>query len=142
MTDRAEFNVRMQSLIDEIHAAPTATGIASVLLPGEREFQNARNAAQHGINVRRLSEARYREVRAKAAKKRKSSAFVPVKVRAPALSKLAPAQHHSETLRTSSGLTIQARLANGVVLNWTSEPTNASAQANLLHTLAGLPCFD
>ena len=99
-------------------------------------------AAQHSINVRRLYEARYREVRAKAAKKRKSSAFVPVKVRAPALSKLAPAQHHSETLRTSSGLTIQARLANGVVLNWTSEPTNASAQANLLHTLAGLPCFD
>jgi hypothetical protein len=37
---------------------------------------------------------------------------------------------------------MQARLANGVVLSWSSEPANASAQANLLHTLAGLPCFD
>lgn len=51
MTDRAEFNVRMQSLIDEIHAAPTADGIASVLLPGEREFRNAQDAALHGINL-------------------------------------------------------------------------------------------
>ena len=51
MTDRAEFNVRMQSLINEIHAAPTADGIASVLLPGEREFRNAQDAALHGINL-------------------------------------------------------------------------------------------
>jgi len=99
-------------------------------------------AAQHGINVRRLYEARYRDARAKAAKARKSSAFVAVKVRPAALSKLAPAPHHEETLRTSNGLIIQARLANGVVLSWASEPTNASAQTNLLHTLAGLPCFD
>ena len=99
-------------------------------------------AAQHGINVRRLYEARYRDARAKVAKARKSSAFVPVKVRPSALSKLAPAPQHNEVLRTSNGLTIQARLANGVVVSWTSESTNASAQANLLHTLAGLPCFD
>ncbi|MEZ6032597.1 MAG: Ldh family oxidoreductase [Planctomycetaceae bacterium] len=51
MTDRDQFNGRMQKLIDEIHAAPTAAGIASVLLPGEREFHNARNAAQHGIDL-------------------------------------------------------------------------------------------
>ena len=51
MTDRAEFNVRMQSLIDEIHAAPTADGIASVLLPGEREFRNAQDAALNGIDL-------------------------------------------------------------------------------------------
>lgn len=49
MTDRAAFNARMQSLVDEIHAAPTAEGVASVLLPGEREFQAARDAVQHGI---------------------------------------------------------------------------------------------
>ena len=98
-------------------------------------------AAQYGINVRRLYESRYRDARAKAAKARKSSAFVPVKVRPSALSNLVPAPQRDDTLRTSSGLTIQARLANGVVLSWSSEPTNASAQANLLHTLAGLPCF-
>jgi hypothetical protein len=99
-------------------------------------------AAQHGINVRRLYESRYREARAKAARARKSSAFVPVKVRPAALSKLAPAPQHDETLRTTNRLLIQARLANGVVLSWSSGPANTSAQANLLHTLAGLPCFD
>jgi ureidoglycolate dehydrogenase (NAD+) len=49
MTDRAVYNTRMKSLIDEIHSAPTAEGIASVLLPGEREFQTANVAAQNGI---------------------------------------------------------------------------------------------
>ena len=97
-------------------------------------------AAQHGINVRRLYEARYREVRAKAAKARKSSAFVPVKVRPAELMKVPPAQHHGGV--TGRSLEMQARPANGVVVSWTSEPSNASAQANLLHTLAGLPCFD
>jgi hypothetical protein len=67
---------------------------------------------------------------------------VPVNVLPAALSKLAPAPQHDETLRTTNRPLIQARLANGVVLSWSSEPANASAQANLLHTLAGLPCFD
>ena len=49
MTDRVVFNNRMKSLIDEIHAAPTANGIASVLIPGEREFQSARDASLNGI---------------------------------------------------------------------------------------------
>ena len=39
----------MKSLIDEIHAAPTAEGIASVLIPGEREFQTAKDAVHNGI---------------------------------------------------------------------------------------------
>lgn len=96
-------------------------------------------AAQHGINVRRLYEARHRDARAKAAKVRKSSAFVAVKVQSAALvtESAAPRQPPS-----SCALAVQARLSNGVVLSWTSEPANASAQANLLHTLAGLPCFD
>lgn len=49
MTDRAAFNSRMKALIDEIHAAPTAEGVKSVLVPGEREFANARDAALNGI---------------------------------------------------------------------------------------------
>ena len=49
MTDRVAFNSRMKSLIDEVHQAPTSDGIPSVLLPGEREFQMARDAAQRGI---------------------------------------------------------------------------------------------
>ena len=49
MTDRTVYNTRMKSLIDEIHAAPTAEGIASVLLPGEREFQTAKDAVHNGI---------------------------------------------------------------------------------------------
>ena len=49
MTDRTVYNTRMKSLIDEIHAAPTAEGIASVLLPGEREFQTAKDAVRNGI---------------------------------------------------------------------------------------------
>ena len=49
MTDRTVYNARMTSLIEEIHAAPTADGIASVLLPGEREFQTAKDAVQNGI---------------------------------------------------------------------------------------------
>jgi ureidoglycolate dehydrogenase (NAD+) len=51
MTDRNAFNQRIQSLIDEIHNAPPATGATSVLLPGEREFQTARDAQAHGINL-------------------------------------------------------------------------------------------
>jgi ureidoglycolate dehydrogenase (NAD+) len=49
MTDRTVYDARMKSLIDEIHAAPTAEGIASVLLPGEREFQTAKDATENGI---------------------------------------------------------------------------------------------
>lgn len=49
MTERVVYNTRIKALIDEIHAAPTAEGIASVLLPGEREFQIARVAGRDGI---------------------------------------------------------------------------------------------
>jgi len=38
-------------------------------------------------------------------------------------------------------LATQARLKNGVVLSWTYDASSASAQANLLHTLADFPCF-
>lgn len=49
MTDRVEFNHRMQKLIDEIHAAPAMDGVKSVLLPGEREWKNAAAAEVDGI---------------------------------------------------------------------------------------------
>lgn len=49
LTDRTEFDQRVTTLVNEIHQAPTAEGIESVLLPGEREWANAESARQHGI---------------------------------------------------------------------------------------------
>ena len=49
VVDRNEFNQRMDSLIGEIHSAPTAAGVDRVLLPGEREWANRRSAEQFGI---------------------------------------------------------------------------------------------
>lgn len=97
-------------------------------------------AAQHDINVRRLYEERRHAGRAKAARARqRRSAFVPVKLKSQALVKVTPAAHHGHA--PGARLSMQARLDNGVVLSWTYDATSASAQANLLHTLAGLPCF-
>lgn len=61
MTDRVQFNERMQALVDEIHAAPPATGSTGVLLPGEREFQTAREADLNGIALPADVRARLRE---------------------------------------------------------------------------------
>ncbi|MEO7128734.1 MAG: hypothetical protein ABI040_07705 [Rhodoferax sp.] len=96
-------------------------------------------AQQHGINVRRLYEARRVEARALAAKARQTSGFVPVKLKAPPLVKVMPRAHHGEA--PVAGLAMQARLDNGVVLSWTYDASCTSAQANLLHTLAGLACL-
>ena len=96
-------------------------------------------AAEHGINVRRLYEARYVGTRTKGAKARQASAFVPVRLKPQSLVKTTPVAHHRDV--SGAGLAMQARLDNGVVLSWTYEASLASAQANLLHTLAGLPCF-
>ena len=87
----------------------------------------------------RLYEARYAGTRAKAAEARQASAFVPVRLKAQALVKVTAVGHHGEA--TAARLAMQARLDNGVVLSWTYDASLASAQANLLHTLAGLPCF-
>lgn len=97
-------------------------------------------AAHRGINVRRLYEERRYVARAKAARARQVSAFIPVKLKAQALVKVTAAQHHAEA-PPGARLAMQARLDNGVVLSWTYDGASASAQANLLHTLAGLPCF-
>ena len=49
IASRAEFGRRIRTLIDELHAAPTADGIESVLLPGEREWRNYHLAEDDGI---------------------------------------------------------------------------------------------
>jgi len=46
---RGPFAARLQRLIDEIQAAPTAEGVARVLLPGEREWALRREALAAGI---------------------------------------------------------------------------------------------
>jgi len=46
-----DFRQRLRTLIDEIHAAPTAEGIERVLLPGEREWTNFRRAHAIGIEL-------------------------------------------------------------------------------------------
>lgn len=51
MSPAGEFHQRLGRLIDELHAAPTATGVERVLLPGEREWNNYREAKKHGINL-------------------------------------------------------------------------------------------
>lgn len=51
MTDRGVYNTRIKALIDEVHAAPAAEGIPSVLIPGEMEFRNARDAEKNGIKL-------------------------------------------------------------------------------------------
>ncbi len=45
----AEFAARVRSLIDEIHAVPTAAGVERVLLPGEREWAARKIAMIDGI---------------------------------------------------------------------------------------------
>lgn len=49
MVPREQFDRRLQHLIDEVHAAPTAAGIERVLMPGEREWDLYRKAQQAGI---------------------------------------------------------------------------------------------
>lgn len=46
---REEFDARLASLINELHAAPTAEGVDRVLLPGEREWTSFHVAVRDGI---------------------------------------------------------------------------------------------
>ncbi|MCA9060891.1 MAG: Ldh family oxidoreductase [Planctomycetaceae bacterium] len=46
---REKFAERLNHVINEIHAAPTADGVDQILLPGEREWQNHANATVDGI---------------------------------------------------------------------------------------------
>lgn len=49
MTPMDEFQQRLHRLIDELHAAPKATGVDRVLLPGEREWNHFHLAKEQGI---------------------------------------------------------------------------------------------
>jgi len=51
MAGSTGFDQRLQTLIDEIHAAPTADGVDRLLLPGEREWNNYRRALIEGIHL-------------------------------------------------------------------------------------------
>lgn len=62
MVPRDQFERRLQALIDEIHAAPTAEGVERILLPGEREWENFHRVQSEGIDlppdvVEKLSQA-------------------------------------------------------------------------------------
>jgi ureidoglycolate dehydrogenase (NAD+) len=48
---RAEYDRRIRTLIDELHAAPTADGVDRVLVPGEREWINYHRAQEAGIDL-------------------------------------------------------------------------------------------
>ena len=94
-------------------------------------------AAEHGLNVRNLYDTRHAEARAKAAQARKASAFVRIKLKPrTAINDAADRQ----PAHAVGGLVMQARLGNGVVLSWTHDPSGGAALADLMHTLAGLPC--
>ena len=51
MSPLAKFHERVDGLIDEIHAAPTADGVESVLVPGEMEWQRRETALTKGIEL-------------------------------------------------------------------------------------------
>lgn len=49
IVSRAEFLARVDGLVAEIHAAPTAEGVERILVPGEREWTLRRQALENGI---------------------------------------------------------------------------------------------
>jgi hypothetical protein len=98
-------------------------------------------AARHDINVRRLYEARHAEARATAAKARKASAFMRVALKSPGRSaRLVEVAALAPRSDAEPVLAMQARLGNGVVLSWTHDVRCGPLLADLMHTLAGLPC--
>jgi LDH2 family malate/lactate/ureidoglycolate dehydrogenase len=51
MMERAEFDKRMQSLIDEVKNAPKVAGVQHILIPGEREQKYKAKAQEEGVNL-------------------------------------------------------------------------------------------
>ena len=94
-------------------------------------------AAKHGLNVRNLYDTRHAGARAAAARARKASAFVRVNVKPHSPKAAAPATDQPRAIAT---LHMQARLSNGVVLSWRHDGSSGPVLADLLHTLAALPC--
>lgn len=94
-------------------------------------------AAQHGINVRRLYETRHARARAKAAQARKTSAFARIELKPQSQANVVAEARESRAVGT---LTMQARLGNGVILSWAHDASCGQTLADLVHTLATLPC--
>jgi hypothetical protein len=94
-------------------------------------------AALNGIRVQSLYDARSR-AKSKAQSTSKTKAFVQIKLKPHSAVGVVP---HATQPEAAPTLTIQARLGNGVILNWTLEVGNSPAVADLMHILAGLPCF-
>lgn len=94
-------------------------------------------AARQGINVRRLYEARHARARARGAQARKASAFARIKLKSESL---VTVEADANQRRAVATLAMQARLGNGVILIWTHDASTAPVLAELMHTLAGLPC--
>lgn len=61
---REQFDARLRTLIDELHAAPTAAGVERLLLPGEREWNNMRRSRASGIELPADVVAKLREAAA------------------------------------------------------------------------------
>ena len=94
-------------------------------------------AAQQGINVRRLYETRHARARAKAAQAGKASVFVRIKRKPGSPANIVADAHQPRAVAT---LRMQARLGNGVILSWTHDASCGPTLADLMHTLAALPC--
>lgn len=89
-------------------------------------------AVQHQINVRRLYEARRLRVR------QGTTAWSVVRVKSETALQVAPKMQRSTQ---ASGVAMQARLGNGVVLSWSHDQVDALAPHGVLRMLAALPCF-
>lgn len=89
-------------------------------------------AQKHGIDVRRLYEAR--QLR----KLQSATAWSVVRVKEQAAVEVTPkVQQHRVAPST---VAMQARLGNGVVLSWSQDQTHTAALHGMLRTLAALPC--
>ena len=88
-------------------------------------------AQKHRLNVHRLYEAR--QLR----KLQGTSTWSVVRVKEQTAVEVTPnAQRHA----APSTVAMQARLGNGVVLNWAQDQTHAATLDGILRTLAALPC--
>ncbi len=88
-------------------------------------------AQKHGIDVRRLYEAR--QLR----KLQGTTSWSVVRVKEQAAVEVTPKVQHRIAPNT---IAMQARLGNGVVLSWAQDQTNTPALDSVLRTLAALPC--
>ena len=88
-------------------------------------------ATKHEFDVRRLYDARHLR------KLQGATAWSVVRVKEQAAVDVTPKVAHRAAPST---IAMQARLGNGVVLNWAQDQTHAATLDSILRTLAALPC--